>query len=151
MNTVRTVSDTKRAFYSLHTRPISSVYRRVVEELMVEIHLLRVNEDFRYDPVFALGIVSTFDRFMEGYEPEPDKESIFNALCRAEEMDPSQFRADAEAAKAALQGHSTSDLMGWFTQAATAGGTDLAGAFGAIAHNPKFKYSRLFSIGLYAL
>jgi len=40
VNNVRTVSDTKRAFYTLHTRPINTIYRRVVEELIVEMHLL---------------------------------------------------------------------------------------------------------------
>lgn len=151
VNTVRTVSDTKRAFYTLHTRPVSSVYRRVVEELMVEIHLLRVNEDFRYDPIFALGVVGTFDRFMVGYEPEPDRDSIFNALCRAEEIDPVQFRAEAESAKAAVAGRSSEDLLTWVTQSAASGGAGLAGTLHTIAANPKFKYSRLFAIGFYNL
>ncbi|MEO1521535.1 MAG: photosystem II biogenesis protein Psp29, partial [Cyanobacteria bacterium J06633_2] len=35
MSNVRTVSDTKRQFYKLHSRPISSIYRRIVEELIV--------------------------------------------------------------------------------------------------------------------
>ncbi len=72
VSTVRTVSDTKRAFYTLHTRPINSIYRRVVEEMMVEMHLLSVNADFRYDPIYALGVVTTFDRFMLGYRPDTD-------------------------------------------------------------------------------
>ena len=63
MSNVRTVSDTKRSFYALHTRPISSIYRRVVEELMVEMHLLSVNVDFSYDSIYALGVVTTFDRY----------------------------------------------------------------------------------------
>ena len=83
MDNVRTVSDTKRDFYQTHTRPINSLYRRVVEELMVEMHLLSVNADFTYNPVYALGVVSAFDRFMNGYRPEKDLESIFGALCRA--------------------------------------------------------------------
>ncbi|MFM6586777.1 MAG: photosystem II biogenesis protein Psp29, partial [Microcystis panniformis] len=33
MDKIRTVSDSKRDFYTRHTRPINSVYRRVVEEL----------------------------------------------------------------------------------------------------------------------
>ncbi|HAX86545.1 MAG TPA: photosystem II biogenesis protein Psp29, partial [Cyanobacteria bacterium UBA11370] len=66
MNNVRTVSDTKRDFYNCHTRPINSIYRRVVEELMVEMHLLSVNVDFRYDPIYALGVVTSFNRFMQG-------------------------------------------------------------------------------------
>jgi photosystem II biogenesis protein Psp29 len=151
VNTVRTVSDTKRAFYTLHTRPVSSVYRRVVEELMVEIHLLRVNEDFRNDPIFALGVVGTFDRFMAGYEPATDRDSIFKALCGAEEIDPAQFRGDAESAKAAATGHSSEELLTWVTQSAASGGEGMAGTLHAIATNPKFKYSRLFAIGLYNL
>jgi photosystem II biogenesis protein Psp29 len=151
VNTVRTVSDTKRAFYTLHTRPVSSVYRRVVEELMVEIHLLRVNEDFRNDPIFALGVVGTFDRFMAGYEPATDRDSIFKALCGAEEIDPNQFRASAESAKAAATGHSSEDFLAWVTQSAASGGEGIAGTLHAIATNPKFKYSRLFAIGLYNL
>lgn len=118
---------------------------------MVEIHLLHVNENFRYDPIFALGVVSTFDRFMEGYEPAADRDSIFNALCRAEEMDPGQFRADAQAALAAVQNRSAEDVRNWMTQAADSGGEGLAGTFRDIAQNSKFKYSRLFAIGLYTL
>lgn len=151
MNTVRTVSDTKRAFYTLHTRPVASVYRRVVEELMVEMHLLKVNVDFRYDPIFALGVVSTFDRFMDGYEPAQDKDSIFNALCGAEEIDPAQFRADAQQAKAISQGRTLEDLVSWVTQSAEMGGPGLASVLQTIANNSKFKYSRLFAIGLYAI
>ena len=80
MNNVRTVSDTKRAFYGQHTRPINAIYRRVVEELMVEMHLLLVNADFNYDSIYALGVVNTFDRFMKGYEPESDRTSIYTAI-----------------------------------------------------------------------
>jgi photosystem II biogenesis protein Psp29 len=151
VNIVRTVSDTKKAFYTLHTRPVSSVYRRVVEELMVEIHLLRVNEDFRRDPIFALGVVGTFDRFMAGYEPTADRESIFKALCGAEELDPGQFRGEAESAKAAVAGRSAEDVLAWVMQSATSGGDGLAGTLHAIATNSKFKYSRLFAIGFYNL
>ena len=118
---------------------------------MVEIHLLRVNEDFRNDPIFALGVVGTFDRFMAGYEPATDRDSIFKALCGAEELDPSQFRSDAESAKSAAAGHSSEDLLAWVTQSAASGGEGIAGTLQAIATNPKFKYSRLFAIGLYNL
>lgn len=151
MNNLRTVSDTKRAFYGAHTRPINSIYRRVVEELMVEIHLLRVNEDFRYDPVFALGIVTTFDRFMQGYQPEPDQTSIFRSLCLAEELTPEQVRQDAAGLQAAITGKTAEQLLSWVTEGAANGGDALQQQFQAIAQNPKFKYSRLFAIGLYTL
>ena len=147
---VRTVSDAKRDFYSHHTRPINSIYRRVVDELMVEMHLLSVNVDFAYDPIFALGIVTTFDRFMVGYEPEADKASIFNALCRSIHSTPEHYRGEAEAIKASVNGMSLDDLKGQFENLSD-GGEGLRGTLAAIANKEKFKYSRPFGIGLYTL
>lgn len=151
VNNVPTVSDTKRAFYAIHARPVNSVYRRVVEELLVEMHLLNVNEEFRYDFLFALGVTTTFDRFMEGYEPQPDQISIFKALCQAQGMDPEQLQRDSQRLRELVQSMSGSEMMAWISAAAQSGGDELQGQFQAIAQNPKFKYSRLFAIGLYTL
>jgi photosystem II biogenesis protein Psp29 len=153
VNTVRTVSDTKRAFYSCHTRPINSIYRRVVEELMVEMHLLAVNVDYHYDPIYALGIVTSFDRFMQGYRPELDRGAIFNCLCQSLQDDPQRYKADAERLTSfAVSVGSTQGLVSWVENAATiAAGDDLQEQVKAIANNPKFKYSRLFAIGLFTL
>ncbi|WP_040655274.1 photosystem II biogenesis protein Psp29 [Rubidibacter lacunae] len=151
MNTIRTVSDTKRSFYTLHARPINSVYRRVVEELMVEMHLLSVNTDFRYDPLYALGITTAFDRFMLGYTPAEDKDSIFGAICRAVECDPQQVRSDADRARALTESTDGDAVSAWLRTERTFDGDDILNDLpGAIANNPRFKYSRLFAIGLYA-
>jgi photosystem II biogenesis protein Psp29 len=150
-STVRTVSDTKRAFYTLHTRPINSIYRRVVDELMVEMHLLSVNADFRYDPIYALGVVTAFDRFMQGYRPETDKPSIFNAVCRALEDDPQRYRQDAERLQAEAASLNAESLLGQVKQLETAPGGSIVDALRSVAHNPSFKYSRLSAIGLYTL
>lgn len=149
MNHVRTVSDTKRAFYAAHTRPINSIYRRVVEELMVEMHLLSVNVDFRYDAVYALGVVTTFDRFMQGYQPDRDKESIFNALCQSVQGDPHRYRQDAERLQSTAAQATLSDLLAQLSQSND--GNHLVSELRSIAAQDKFKYSRLFAIGVYAL
>ncbi len=152
MNNVRTVSDTKRAFYTIHTRPINSIYRRVVEELMVEMHLLSVNVDFRYDPIYALGVVTSFDRFMQGYAPEQDKASIFNALCQALGNDAQKYRQDAERLMAISQSLSPQELAASLSQVSLpAHASDMQEHLVAIANNPSFKYSRLFAIGLFTL
>ncbi|MBD2253699.1 photosystem II biogenesis protein Psp29 [Nostoc parmelioides] len=152
MNNVRTVSDTKRTFYALHTRPINTIYRRVVEELMVEMHLLSVNVDFSYNPIYALGVVTTFDRFMQGYQPERDKESIFSAICQAVEQEPQRYRQDAERLQAVAQSLPVNDLVAWLSQANhLQQDADLQAQLQAIANNPNFKYSRLFAIGLFTL
>lgn len=145
MNTVRTVSDTKRAFYNAHTNPINSIYRRIVDELMVEMHLLTVNQHFVYSPIYALGVVTTFDRFMQGYRPESDVSSIFNALCSAVGGTAQQYRQDAENLTSALAGVTWEQL----SQNATSGAA--GEALQAVSHAPQFKYTRLFAIGLYTL
>jgi len=149
---VRTVSDAKRDFYTHHTRPINSIYRRVVDELLVEMHLLSVNADFAYDPVYALGIVTTYDRFMQGYGPESDVVSIFSALCRAVGGDPDQYRQDSVALTTSLGGVSLDTLKAQLADPATAADTPGYGAaLAAIAGQERFKYSRAFGIGLYTL
>jgi photosystem II biogenesis protein Psp29 len=116
-----------------------------VEELMVEMHLLAVNTDFRYDPFYALGVVTTFDRFMQGYRPEADKESIFTALCKALEADPQQYRTDAQRLIA------TASSAAWDSMLIPDKANDYREALQAVASNPKFKYSRLFAVGLYTI
>ena len=119
---------------------------------MVEMHLLSVNVDFGYDPIYALGVVTSFDRFMQGYQPEQDKASIFNALCKSLDYEPEKYRQDAEELLALARGLGWEKLIGWLAKETV---PDSAGRWqetiSQIASNPSFKYSRLFAIGLYVL
>lgn len=152
VNKNRTVSDTKRSFYTIHTRPINSIYRRVVEELMVEMHLLSANADFQYDSIYALGVVTAFNRFMLGYLPEKDQDSIFNGLCKSIESDPDRYKQDAHRLEALADRLSGTELLSWLDRSTSFDDTgDLQGSLEAIANNPQFKYSRLFAIGLFSL
>jgi photosystem II biogenesis protein Psp29 len=151
VNTVRTVSDTKRDFHRAFPKPINSVYRRVIDELLVEIHLLIVNQSFAYDPIFALGLATAFDKFTVGYQPEADSHAIFTAMCQALLLDRDRLRQDA-AHLNELAMRSPSEVKSLLTTLESVVNLDLlAGQIRAIAANQKFKYSRLFGIGLYAL
>ncbi|MFN3679449.1 photosystem II biogenesis protein Psp29 [Thermosynechococcus sp.] len=141
MQNPRTVSDTKRAFYAVHRRPIHSIYRRFIEELLVEIHLLRVNVEFRYSPLFALGVVTAFDQFMEGYQPAGDRASIFHALGVAEEMNPQQLKEDA-ASWQQYQGRPLSQILEELNSGQPSAPLN--------SLNHEGKYSRLHAVGLYA-
>jgi photosystem II biogenesis protein Psp29 len=149
---MKTVSDSKRAFYSAYPRPINSVYRRVIEELLVEMHLLSVNSDFRPDPIYFLGIVTSFARLMQGYQPEADQTKIFNALCTSTNGDPENYKYQAETLLSLAKGKSIDDLIAWIGN--PSGGDDqsqIIEPIKAIASNDNFKYSRLFAIGIYTL
>lgn len=149
---MKTVSDSKRAFHSAYPRPINSVYRRVIEELLVEMHLLSVNSDFKPDPIYFLGIVTSFARLMQGYQPEADQGKIFNALCASTNGDPQNYKSQAETLLSLVKGKSIDDLVTWF--GAPSAGNDaghIIEPIQAIASNNNFKYSRLFAIGIYTL
>lgn len=119
---------------------------------MVEMHLLSVNVDFEYDPIYALGVVSSFDQFMEGYLPEGDKSSIFAALCQALESDANGYRGDAQKVQEEVKDWSGEAVVALLSDPHQGEGANtLRERLKAIAANGKFKYSRLFAIGLYTL
>lgn len=152
MNNIRTVSDTKRAFYNFHTRPINSIYNRVVEEFIVEMHLISVHANYGYNPFYALGVVTAFDRFMEGYFPEQDKVSIFDALIQAQQDDPQKYRGDAKRLEDLARQMSGSEMLSWICLSANREDTqDLQDNLKAVSDDSKFRYSRLFAIGLFTL
>ena len=149
---LKTVSDTKRAFYTHYNKPINSVYRRVVEELLVEMHLLSVNADFESDPIYYLGVVNCFERLMQGYQPDKDKEAIFNALCRSVDGEPESYRAQAGNLLAIAKEKSLEELVSWLgNPTAIEGSENIVDTLKSIAANSNFKYSRPFAIGIYTL
>ncbi len=136
----------------MHSRPINPIYRRFVEELIVEMHLLSVNVDFRYDPIYALGVVTSYDRFMQGYRPEADLTSIFDAICQAVEQDPRKYRQDAQKLQEFAKSLSPENLLAWLSREINLPESgEFQGVLDAIAANPKFKYSRIFAIGLLSI
>ncbi len=119
---------------------------------MVEMHLLSTNVDFDYNPIYALGVVSSFERFMASYRPEVDKQSIFVALCQSMGGNAEQHRTDAAEVEAFAKSMQEQDIVAWLANPTKEGmGAQLASTLGSIASNPKFKYSRLFGIGLFTI
>lgn len=153
MDKIRTVSDTRRAFYQYHTRPINSIYRQVVQELMVEMHLLSVHVDFKQDPIYSVGVCQSFEQFMTGYKPEEDKNSIFDALCKAVETNPDDYRYQSETFLNFIEGKSAEDLINWLLNPVSENGLDdnIVHSLKSIIERENFKYSRLFGIGVYTI
>jgi photosystem II biogenesis protein Psp29 len=87
-----TVSDSKRAFHSAFPHVIVPIYRRLVDELLVELHLLSHQKGFQADGLFAVGLTQVFDSFSTGYRPEAQREPLFQALCSANGFDGAALR-----------------------------------------------------------
>jgi hypothetical protein len=46
-----TVADTKRKFYEAFRRPVAGIYNTVIQELLVQQHIMRYNRAYSYDAV----------------------------------------------------------------------------------------------------
>jgi photosystem II biogenesis protein Psp29 len=149
-STALTVADSKRAFHAAFPHVIAPLYRRVVDELLVELHLLSRQKGFRSDPLFAVGVVQVFDAFARGYRPEQQKEALFQALCSASGFDASALRRSSEAAHAAMGAVGVEQVKQWIEKQGEGAPEPLATALAGIRRE-NFHYSRLMAVGLLSL
>ncbi|KAI7728367.1 hypothetical protein M8C21_015281 [Ambrosia artemisiifolia] len=144
------VAETKLKFLNAYKRPIPSIYNTVLQELIVQQHLMRYKKTYRYDAVFALGFVTVYDQLMEGYPSDEDREAIFQAYVNALNEDPQQYRADAQKLEAWARAQDASSLVDFASKTGECEDIlkDIAERAGG---NGSFSYSRFFAVGLFRL
>ncbi|OVA06787.1 Photosystem II Psp29 [Macleaya cordata] len=147
---VPTVSETKLNFLKAYKRPIPSIYNTVLQELIVQQHLTRYKKTYRYDPVFALGFVTVYDKLMEGFQSDKDRDAIFRAYIEALKEDPELYRKDAQKMEEWARTQDASSLVEFSSKEGEVEGilkdiSERAGSKGS------FSYSRFFAIGLFRL
>jgi photosystem II biogenesis protein Psp29 len=145
-----TVSDSKRAFHAAFPHVISPLYRRMVDELLVELHLLSRQKGFRSDPLFAVGLVQVFDGFARGYRPEEHREPLLAALCASSGFDAVALRQQRDAAVAAMEQVGVEQVKQWIDGQGEGAPEPLATALAEI-RRPDHHYSRLMAVGLLSL
>ncbi|XVF66902.1 hypothetical protein PTKIN_Ptkin10aG0076700 [Pterospermum kingtungense] len=146
---VPTVSETKSNFLKAYKRPIPSVYNTVLQELIVQQHLMRYKRTYRYDAVFALGFVTVYDQLMEGYPSDEDRDAIFQAYIRALKEDPQQYRIEAKKLEEWARAQTSSSLV-----ELTSRDGEVEAILKDIAERAvegSFSYSRFFAVGLFRL
>lgn len=150
MSAALTVADSKRAFHAAFPHVISPIYRRMVDELLVELHLLSHQQGFQPDPLFASGLIQVFDAFSRGYRPESQREPLLAALCSATGFDAAELRRQRDSAVQALGANRVEEVNQWIERQGD-GAPDPLGAALASIRRPDFHYSRLMAVGLLSL
>ena len=145
-----TVADSKRAFHSAFPHVIAPLYRRLVDELLVELHLLSHQQGFQADGLFAVGLTQVFDSFSKGYRPDEQREPLFNALCSSTGFDGPALRRQAEEARSGVGHHSLDEVKGWLTNRGEGAPALISGLLQGV-QRPDFHYSRLVAVGLLSL
>lgn len=147
---IPTVSETKSNFLKVYKRPIPSIYNNLLQELIVQQHLMRYKKTYRYDPVFALGFVTVYDQLMDGYPSDEDRTVIFEAYIKALNEDPGQYRQDAQKLEEWARAQTPASLVEFSSREGEVeiALKDIAERAGG---NGSFSYSRFFAIGLFRL
>ncbi len=78
-----TVSDSKALFHEEFPFVIPSLYKRIVDEMLVELNLLNNQTEFIQEKYFCVGLRETFNELTKGYEPKMNIEKLFKALCKS--------------------------------------------------------------------
>ena len=99
---IKTVSATIAAFESNYPKPVATLWRSPINDMLQTTHLSVVNQDFKYDALFGYGFLTLMDLIMGTYPVAGEGDKITDALISALDFDPQQVRSDSAAIKAAV-------------------------------------------------
>ena len=86
-----TISDSKSDFHKEFPYVIPPIYRKLADELLVELHLLSHQKNFKNTPIFATGLKEIFNKFTHGYKPSEHISELFNAICNCNGFNPTEI------------------------------------------------------------
>ena len=87
-----TVSDSKKLFHEQFPYVIPGLYKRIVDELLVELNLLNHQNEFIQEYLFCVGLTETFKQLTIGYKPEEHLVLLFESLCNSSNFAPSKIK-----------------------------------------------------------
>ena len=102
-----TVSDSKKLFHEQFPYVIPGLYKRIVDEMLVELNLLNHQNDFTQDYLFCFGLTETFKELTKDYKPEKHLALLFESLCNSSNFEPKNIK---ESSKKALEEYNEKSL-----------------------------------------
>ena len=87
-----TVSDSKKLFHEQFPYVIPGLYKRIVDEMLVELNLLNHQNEFIQDDFFCVGLTETFKELTIGYKPEEHLMLLFESLCNSSNFEASKIK-----------------------------------------------------------
>ena len=106
-----TVSDSKKLFHEKFPYVIPGLYKRIVDEMLVELNLLNHQNEFRQDFLFCIGLTETFKELMKGYKPESHLELLFESLCISTNFQAQEIKEIAQKSQTEFKDKSSKDLL----------------------------------------
>jgi len=106
-----TVSDSKKLFHEGFPYVIPGLYKRIVDEMLVELNLLYHQNDFTQDYLFCIGLTETFKVLMEGYKPQKHLDPLFNSLCSSTNFESKEIKKISQNSQEEFNDKSSKDIL----------------------------------------
>ncbi len=133
-----TISDSKSDFHKEFPYVIPAIYRKLADELLVELHLLSHQKTFKKDSIFATGLKEIFSKFTYGYKPKEHITKLFDAICNCNGINPTEINNSSEQLVTKAKSFTKEDLNEFLS--------DLN-----IENKANDYYSRINAIGIFKL
>ncbi len=130
-----TVSDSKKLFHEKFPYVIPGLYKRIVDEMLVELNLLNHQNEFTQDYLFCVGLTETFKEFMKGYQPEKHLDLLFESLCSSTNFEAKQINEISKKSQKELKDKTSKDILKLLVE----------------KNNSKLYPSRILNLGIYIL
>jgi len=106
-----TVSDSKKLFHEKFPYVIPGLYKKIVDEMLVELNLLYHQNEFKQDHLFCIGLTETFKELMKDYKPEKHLNILFESLCNSTNFEAKEIQETSQKYQEEFNGKSTKDLL----------------------------------------
>ena len=131
-----TISDSKSEFHKEFPYVIPAIYRKLADELLVELHLLSHQKNFKKDSIFATGLKEIFSKFTSGYKPSEHITKLFNAICNCNGFNPDEINSASEQLLSKVKSYTKEDPNAFLSEL-------------NIEKKANDYYSRINAIGIY--
>ena len=106
-----TVSDSKKLFHEKFPFVIPGLYKRIVDEMLVELNLLNHQNEFTQDYLFCVGLTETFKELMKGYKPEKHLDLLFESLCSSTNFEANDINEISQKSQKEFNNKTTNDIL----------------------------------------
>ena len=130
-----TVSDSKKLFHEKFPYVIPGLYKRIVDEMLVELNLLSHQNEFTQDYLFCIGLTETFKELMKGYKPEKHLDLLFESLCSSTNFEAMEIKEISKKSQKEFKDKKSKDILELLIE----------------KNNSKIYPSRILNLGVYVL
>jgi len=130
-----TVSDSKMLFHEKFPYVIPGLYKRIVDEILVELNLLNHQNEFTQEYLFCIGLTETFKELMKGYQPKKHLDLLFESLCSSTNFEAKEINEISQKSQKEFKNKTSNDVLKLLTEKS----------------NSKLYPSRILNLAIYIL